>query len=49
MQAGTKSEMSPPNIAICFTILELKYIFSAEVVRNTVSSSGFSFLLVRDI
>ena len=25
--AGTKSEISPPIPAICFTILELKYIF----------------------
>ena len=35
--------------AICFTMLELKYIFCVAVVKNRVSTCGFSFLLVSAI
>ena len=35
---GTKSVMSPPNPATCLTRLELRYIFSALVVKKTVSA-----------
>ena len=47
--AGTNPEISPPSEATCLTRLEDRYICSALVVRNTVSTSALSLRLVSAI
>ena len=44
-----KSEISPPNAATCRTMDDERYMCSRFVVKNSVSNSGYSFLLVSAI
>ena len=46
--SGTNGFISPPSKPTCFTILELKNIFSGFVVKNIVSTLSSSFILVNE-